>query len=91
MVLPNGVRVLAQVPLRLSDLPEIVDYVRKGPLPDAIHQLVTNAQQRMNQPSDTQPSKPDDLTIVSFRPGRKTEDGRRKTKTRTALVVGESV
>jgi serine/threonine protein phosphatase PrpC len=49
---------------------EIVDRIRIGPLQQAVGRLATDAGQRMrNGDSDSQhPSKPDDLTIVAFRP-----------------------
>lgn len=46
---------------------EIVDLVRKGPLEQACIQLHTLANQRMTQPSETQPSKADDLTFLVWR------------------------
>ena len=36
----------------------------------AVRRLAHDSRRRMTQPADGQPSKPDDLTIVAFRPGR---------------------
>ena len=50
---------------------EIVELVRTGPLDRAVGQLAAVAQERMNATADaagTTPSKPDDLTIIAFRP-----------------------
>ncbi len=46
---------------------EIVEIVRKGPLPDAADELVRRAVERMMQTSGDEPSKPDDLTVILFR------------------------
>jgi hypothetical protein len=45
--------------------------VRTGPLDRAVGQLAAVAQERMNDTAEadgTTPSKPDDLTIIAFRP-----------------------
>jgi PPM family protein phosphatase len=47
---------------------EIVDLARKGPLEQAVRRLAAAALERMEQPQPGRPSKPDDLTIVAFRP-----------------------
>jgi len=47
---------------------EIVDIVRSGPLPAAADQLVAQARNRMATDGGKNPSKPDDLTVVLFRP-----------------------
>jgi protein phosphatase len=48
---------------------EIVDTIRSGPLTEAADRLVERVQARMQGPEKTdQPCKPDDLTIVLFRP-----------------------
>jgi len=50
---------------------EIVALVRTGPLDQAVGQLVALAMERMNGQPDspaTTPSKPDDLTVIAFRP-----------------------
>ncbi len=49
-------------------LDEIVELVRKGPLLDAARALAELATTRMHEPQEGQPSKPDDLTFVLFRP-----------------------
>jgi serine/threonine protein phosphatase PrpC len=50
-------------------LEEIVELVRKGPLEKAAGALAQAAGERMIEPASGHPSKPDDLTIVLFRPG----------------------
>lgn len=47
---------------------EIVERVRKGALEDAVARLANDATERMLHPAPGVPSKPDDLTIVAFRP-----------------------
>ncbi|HEY8520735.1 MAG TPA: protein phosphatase 2C domain-containing protein [Gammaproteobacteria bacterium] len=47
---------------------EIVDLIRVGPLPRAADRLVAAARQRMHGDGPDKPSKPDDLTIVLYRP-----------------------
>jgi len=46
---------------------EIIECVRKGPLPDAIQRVVGLANQRMKNVKNGQPSKPDDLSLILFR------------------------
>ncbi|MGB5331499.1 MAG: protein phosphatase 2C domain-containing protein [Woeseiaceae bacterium] len=46
---------------------EIVEYVRKGPLADAVARAVGLASQRMYTAGDGEPSKPDDLSLILFR------------------------
>lgn len=46
---------------------EIVERLRKGPLEEALVELASLARQRMENPREGHPSKPDDLTIVGFR------------------------
>ncbi len=46
---------------------EIVEYVRKGSLAHAADVLLATSRQRMAQPENGHPSKPDDLTFVMFR------------------------
>ncbi len=46
---------------------EIIEFVRKGPLPDAVRSLVAQAEQRMKNADDGEPSKPDDLSLILFR------------------------
>lgn len=47
---------------------EIVDTIRKGPLAAAADRLVERARLRMQGGAAEQPCKPDDLTVVLFRP-----------------------
>jgi serine/threonine protein phosphatase PrpC len=49
---------------------EIVDIIRMGPLPEAADRLVKKAQARMNGDAKGKPSKPDDLTVILYRPHR---------------------
>ena len=46
---------------------EIVEYVRKGALTDAVATAVGLARQRMHTAHDGEPSKPDDLSLILFR------------------------
>jgi serine/threonine protein phosphatase PrpC len=46
---------------------EIIEFVRKGPLSDAMRGVVDLANQRMQKIQDGQPSKPDDLSLILFR------------------------
>jgi serine/threonine protein phosphatase PrpC len=48
---------------------EIVACARAGPLEGALAALVAEAERRMATPRAGEPSKPDDLTVVLFRPG----------------------
>lgn len=48
---------------------EIVERVRKGPLEQAVAALTDEALGRMLEPAEGRPSKPDDLSIIAFRPG----------------------
>ncbi len=66
---------------------EIISLVRKGPLHRAAAQLAELASQRMREPAEGQPSKPDDLTFVLFRrtlPPPKRGSGRARTPASTA-------
>ena len=47
---------------------EIVDTVRAGPLVSVVDRLASTCRRRMLQPVEGQPSKPDDLTFLVFRP-----------------------
>lgn len=47
---------------------EIVEIIRKGPVASAADELVRLAVERMTVESGNNPSKPDDLTVVLFRP-----------------------
>jgi serine/threonine protein phosphatase PrpC len=46
---------------------EIIEYVRKGPLDEAIASVIDIAGQRMRKVQAGQPSKPDDLSLILFR------------------------
>jgi serine/threonine protein phosphatase PrpC len=46
---------------------EVVELIRKGPLSQATGQLADAARERMRLRISSQPSKPDDLTVVAFR------------------------
>lgn len=50
-------------------LEEIVEIIRKGPLPKAAKTLVRMCNERMRNGTEDGPSKPDDLTFVLFRLG----------------------
>jgi len=47
---------------------EIVERIRTGPLAVVAERLVRDARRRMEAPIEGEPSKPDDLTFVAFRP-----------------------
>ncbi|HVT28083.1 MAG TPA: PP2C family serine/threonine-protein phosphatase [Lacipirellulaceae bacterium] len=47
---------------------EIVDAIRSGPLDRALGMLINRARQRMDNQRGTAPSKPDDLTVIAYRP-----------------------
>lgn len=46
---------------------EIIEFVRKGPLSEAVRSVVSVATQRMENSREGEPSKPDDLSLVLFR------------------------
>lgn len=46
---------------------EIIERIRKGPLDNAARAVITLANRRMAGPTATQPSKPDDLSLILFR------------------------
>ena len=50
-------------------LDEIVERVRKGPLKRVVRRLADDCRRRMEAPEPGWPSKPDDLTFVTFRSG----------------------
>jgi serine/threonine protein phosphatase PrpC len=47
---------------------EIVELVRSGPLEQAVADLAEEAQRRMTTQLGAAPSKPDDLTVIAYRP-----------------------
>jgi serine/threonine protein phosphatase PrpC len=47
---------------------EIVEFVRSGPLDEALAALVAEARRRMGDDNGKAPSKPDDLTVIAYRP-----------------------
>ncbi len=47
---------------------EILEFIRSGPLDRAVGALVAEAQRRMAQHESAAPSKPDDLTVIAYRP-----------------------
>jgi serine/threonine protein phosphatase PrpC len=46
---------------------EVVNRIRKGPLPEAASSLVSISKKRMTQSAEGKPSKPDDITFIAFR------------------------
>ncbi|MHC4588193.1 MAG: PP2C family protein-serine/threonine phosphatase [Planctomycetota bacterium] len=48
-------------------LEEIIEYVRKGPLPRAAEAVADACRKRMCEPQPDHPSKPDDLTFLFYR------------------------
>jgi serine/threonine protein phosphatase PrpC len=50
---------------------EIVQRIRKGPLDRVMRGLIGDCRRRMEAAEEGQPCKPDDLTFVLFRPGRR--------------------
>ena len=46
---------------------EVVDSIRKGPLPRVAHKLADQCRHRMTEPQPGLPSKPDDLTFIVYR------------------------
>lgn len=55
---------------------EIAERVRRGPLHDGAEALAATARRRMYAPREGEPSKPDDLTLLAFRPGATTRASR---------------
>lgn len=49
--------------------PEIVELIRTGPLDTSAADLAALARQRMEHPNEGDPSKPDDMAFLLFRPG----------------------
>jgi serine/threonine protein phosphatase PrpC len=48
---------------------EVIEHLRKGDLQHSAERLATRCRQRMNGAKDGAPSKPDDLTLIAYRPG----------------------
>jgi serine/threonine protein phosphatase PrpC len=46
---------------------EIVEFVRSGPLDQAVGSMIAEAQHRMAGQNEAGPSKPDDLTVIAYR------------------------
>ena len=46
---------------------EVIEILRKGSLEDATRSLIAQCVERMCSPTGRRPSKPDDLTLVTFR------------------------
>jgi serine/threonine protein phosphatase PrpC len=66
---PRDTLVLASDGLLDNLLPdEIIELVRRGPLDAAVNGLVAMATARMNAEGRNTPSKPDDLTVIAYRP-----------------------
>ena len=66
---PRDTLVLASDGLFDNLLPsEIVELVRSGPLDQAVSDLAEEAQRRMMSQLGAAPSKPDDLTVIAYRP-----------------------
>jgi PPM family protein phosphatase len=66
---PRDTLVLASDGLLDNLLPgEIVDFVRSGPLDEAVGAMIGEAQRRMARSEGAAPSKPDDLTVIAYRP-----------------------
>lgn len=66
---------------------EIVEAIRKGPLQEGVHRLVSLATRRMLLPDPGHPSKPDDLSIVAFR--LKPPKRKRRSRKRGRKLEGE--
>jgi serine/threonine protein phosphatase PrpC len=59
---------------------EIVERIRKGPLRSVVMQIAADVFRRMVEPERRQPSKPDDLTLIAFRPVQMVQDRPRWTE-----------
>ena len=46
---------------------EVIEHVRAGSLEKVVSEMVSQCRQRMEEPAEGQPSKPDDLTLMVFR------------------------
>lgn len=56
---------------------EIIELTRKGPLDISVHALTRLANRRMTGEAKTQPSKPDDLSVILFRKWQRNRTRRR--------------
>lgn len=66
---PHDTLLLASDGLFDNLLPdEIVDAIRSGPLEEAVGELIGVARQRMASQNGGAPCKPDDLTVIAYRP-----------------------
>lgn len=68
---------------------EIIEYIRKGPLEEGLNAMTTESRRRMVSTRQGRPSKPDDMTIIAFRPTKPTVQKtapRRKSKRTTAAT-----
>jgi len=66
---PRDTLILASDGLFDNLLPdEIINAVRSGPLEEAVGGLIETAQQRMATQGGPAPCKPDDLTVIAYRP-----------------------
>lgn len=63
---------------------EIVGRIRKGPLKRAVGRLVKEARSRMDHSTNGSPHKPDDLTLIAFRPTKRSSRTRRLPPPTTA-------
>jgi len=68
-------------------LPEIFETVRRGPLARVLAELVAACRVRMVEHEAGRPSKPDDLTVVAYRP---TAQGRRRRRTLRRREAGHA-
>lgn len=54
-------------------LPEITEMIRKGPLSDVANNLISQCEYRMQNRLENTPSKPDDMTFILYRRGKKSK------------------
>lgn len=59
---------------------EIADIIHKGRIHTAARELAALARERMQRPAANMPSKPDDLTFILFRPGRRRRRSARRPR-----------
>jgi PPM family protein phosphatase len=66
---PRDTLVLASDGLVDNLLPtEIVEFIRSGPLNEGLSKMVAEVSRRMANRNGSDPSKPDDLTVIAYRP-----------------------